>query len=299
MALCMAKARGKWRYQKYEPVLRAAALERIELEADLQRAVQHNEFVLHYQPAVTLASGNILAIEALVRWNHPKRGLLLPADFLSLAKETGLIVPLGRWVLKQACQDGRQWQRQFTGTPPLLVSVNMTGRELQEARLVTDVAEAAQTTGLDAGTLVLELTDGAGIEDTETLAKLCELHKRGVKLALDNFGAGSSSLASLRDLPVDIVKLDHSFVARMESSMTDAAVVRAVVALGNAVGLVTVADGIERADQLVALRAMGCHAGQGYYLSKPLPAEALESLLAGWADGSPRDQLPPALRLSA
>ena len=299
VALYMAKARGKARYERYEPTLRAAALDRMELDVDLQHAMQHHEFLLHYQPAVTLESSNILFLEALVRWNHPKRGLLLPRDFIALAEENGLMVELGRWILRQACREGRRWQLRYPARDPLLVSVNMTRRQLQDPRLIADVTEATAAAGLDPHTLVLELSESALLDNEAILARLQQLSQRGVKLALDNFGTGYSSLASLRDLPIDLLKLDHSFVARMSTSEADAAVVRAVITLGNTLGLMTVADGIERAEQFAALNAMGCRAGQGYFMSRPLPADEMDAMLAKTVDAAHGRQLLPAWRLGA
>ena len=299
VALYMAKARGKARYERYEPTLRAAALERMELDADLQHAMQHREFLLHYQPAVTLESSNVLFLEALVRWNHPKRGLLLPKDFIPLAEENGLIVEMGRWILRQACREGRRWQLRYPARDPLLVSVNLTRRQLQDPRLIMDVTEAAAIAGLDPHTLVLELSESAVLDNQAMLARLQELSQRGVKLALDNFGTGYSSLASLRDLPIDMLKLDHSFVGRMSTSEADAAVVRAVITLGNTLGLITVADGIERPEQFAALNAMGCRAGQGYFMARPLPADEMDAMLAKTVDAAHGRQLLPAWRLGA
>lgn len=280
IALNAAKAQGKGRYERYQPRQHAALSDRMELESDLGRALERRQLVLHYQPAVRLKDGVLLGFEALVRWNHPRRGLLSPADFIALADDTGLIVPLQRWVLGQACADGRHWQIQFPAARALHVSVNVSHRGLADADLATDVARACTAAAFAPARLVLELTQGATLEGKDTLSRLLELHERGVKLALDDFGAGSAPLTALRDLPVDIVKLDHSFVARMAASSTDATVARAVIDLGNTLGMVTMADGIERAEQLAALQGLGCVAGQGYYLSRPLAAPAIERLLA-------------------
>jgi len=280
IALNSAKAHGKGRYERYESQQHVALNARMELESDLARALERRQFVLHYQPAVRLDDGTLLGFEALVRWNHPRRGLLSPGDFIALADETGLIVPLQRWVLGQACADGRHWQLQFPVQPALHVSVNVSHRGLADAGLVTDIAHACTAAAFAPERLVLELTEGATLTGKATLARLMDLHERGVKLALDDFGAGSAPLTALRDLPVDMVKLDHSFVGRMAASSTDATVAHAVIDLGNTLGMTTMADGIERAEQLVALQALRCVAGQGYYLSRPLPAAGVERLLA-------------------
>jgi diguanylate cyclase (GGDEF)-like protein/PAS domain S-box-containing protein len=295
IALNAAKALGKGRCERYEPQQHAAVNDRMELESDLGRALERRQFVLHYQPAVRLGDGMIIGFEALVRWNHPRRGLLSPGDFLALADETGLISGLQRWVIGQACADGRQWQQRFPAEPPLRVSVNISQRGLAEADLVADVTRACEAAAFPPDRLILELTEGATLEGKAIIARLLELHERGVRLALDDFGAHSAPLSVLRDLPVDIVKLDHSFVARLATSPTDATVARAVIDLGNTLGLMTIADGIERAEQLGTLRAMGCLAGQGFYLSRPLPAAGVDRLLAECAsDGGL--QL-PSLRL--
>ena len=280
IALNAAKAHGKGRYERYEAQQHVALSARMELESDLARALERRQFVLHYQPAVRLRDGTLIGFEALVRWNHPRRGLLSPGDFIALADDTGLIAPLQRWVLGQACADGRHWQIQFPVARGLHVSVNVSQRGLADADLAADVEHACTAAAFAPEHLVLELTQGATLEGKDTLARLLQLHERGVKLALDDFGAGSAPLTALRDLPVDIVKLDHSFVARMAASSTDATVARAVIDLGNTLGMMTMADGIERAEQFSALRAIGCVAGQGYYLSRPLTATAVERLLA-------------------
>jgi len=280
IALNAAKTRGKGRYERYEPTQHAAISDRMELESDLAHALEGRQFVLHYQPAVRLRDGTIIGFEALLRWHHPRRGLLSPGDFLDQAEETGMVSAVQRWVLGQACADGRQWQLRFPVEPALQVSVNISQRGLTEADLVADVIHACTAAAFPPAQLILELTQGATLEGKAIVSRLLDLHERGVSVALDNFGADAAPLSALRDLPVDIVKLDHSFVARMATSSTDATVARAVIDLGNALGMVTIADGIERADQLIALREMSCPAGQGYYLSRPLPAAGVERLLA-------------------
>jgi EAL domain-containing protein (putative c-di-GMP-specific phosphodiesterase class I) len=205
--------------------------------------------------------------------------LLSAGEFIPLADQTGLAGPFQRWVLGQACGDGRRWQLAHTIDPALMVTVNVSHRGLADPNLATDVLNACAASGFEPNGLVLELTKGAALEGSDTLAKLTELHQHGVKLALGNFGADAAPLAALRDFAVDMVKLDRSFVDRMTTSATDAAVARAVIDLGNSLQMMTMADGIERMEQLAALRSIGCYAGQGYQLSRPLPAAGIEGLL--------------------
>src|ERR1700716_4363789 len=267
----------------------------MDLQADLGRALERRQFVLHYQPTVRLRDGTIIGFEAFLRWNHPRRGLLTPADFLALAEETGMVSALQRWVLGQACADGRQWQQRFPVEPALQVSVNISQRGRAGAARGADVTHACPAAAFPPAQLILELTEGATLEGSALVSRLLELHERGVSVALDDFGARAAPLSALRDLPVDIVKLDHSFIARMATSSTDATVARAVIDLGTALGMITIADGIERADQLAALREMRCPAGQGYFLSRPLPAAGIERLLA--ACGGDGGLVVPAFRL--
>jgi diguanylate cyclase (GGDEF)-like protein/PAS domain S-box-containing protein len=280
IALKSAKQHGKGRWERYAPEQHAVSTDRMELEADLLHAVERRQLMLHYQPLVRLSDGAILGFEGLLRWNHPRRGLLAAGEFIPLADETGLAAPFQRWVLGQACADGRQWQVGYAIDPTLMVSVNVSHRGLADPNLTTDVLNACAAAGFEPERLVLELTKGAALEGSDVLDKLVELHQHGVKLALGNFGADAAPLSSLRDFPVDMVKLDRSFIERMATSATDAAVARAVIDLGNNLEIMTIADGIERVEQLAALRSIGCYAGQGYHLSRPLPAAGVEGLLA-------------------
>ncbi|MDQ6713703.1 MAG: EAL domain-containing protein, partial [Candidatus Dormibacteraeota bacterium] len=278
-----------------QPTQHAAISDRMDLLADLGHALERRQFVLHYQPVVRLRDGMVIGCEALLRWDHPRRGLLSPGDFLAQAEETGMVTALQRWVLGQACADGKRWQLRFPVEPALQVSVNISQRGLAEADLVGDVTHACTAAAFPPSQLVLELTEGATLEGSAIVSRLLDLHERGVSVALGNFGAHAAPLSALRDLPVDIVKLDHSFVARMASSSTDATVARAVIDLSTALGMLTIADGIERVDQLAALREMNCPAGQGFYLSRPLPAAGVERLLA--ACGGDVGLVLPAFRL--
>ena len=280
VAMYTAKERGKGRYQVFEPGMHTALLERLQLEGDLQRAIERKEFTIHYQPIVALATGRITGLEALVRWNHPNRGLIPPADFIPVAEETGLIVPIGRWVLGEACHRVGTWQRQHPTVSPISVSVNLSGRQLQDANLVEDVAHVLRESELDPSTLVLEITESVLMQDLEeTCGRLEVLRELGVRPAIDDFGSGYSSLNYLRRLPVDILKIDKLFVDGITGGHDGMAVVEAVVNLGRTMNLTTVAEGVEFQAQLDVLRQMGCDFGQGYLFSHPLEFEAVTALL--------------------
>jgi len=251
---------------------------------------------------VMLESGAIHSVEALVRWNHPRRGLLYPADFIGVAEQSGMIIELGGWVMQQAARDGRRWQVRYPSTPALAmqVSINLSGRQLQRPEVIKEVIDAVDAAGLDPQSLILELTESVLMADTEPVARtLQELRRLGFRLALDDFGTGYSSLGHLRDFPVDILKLDGSFVAGIGSGVADGAILRSMIGLANTLGLMTIGEGIERSEQLAALNAMGCHAGQGFYLSKPLDFEGMDALLASCVQSGSGRQLPPSWRLTA
>ena len=277
-AMYSAKTRGKGRYVHFEAAMHAAVLARLELEADLRRAVAGGEFRLHYQPIVELATGRAVGVEALVRWAHPERGLVPPSEFVSFAEETGLIVPLGRWVLREACRQGAEWQG---GPSPLRITVNLSGRQLHEASLVDDVRAALADSGLASSALVLEVTESVMMEHTDgTLARLNELRALGVGLAVDDFGTGYSSLSYLQLFPVDTLKIDKTFVDAVGQPGQDPVLARAIVALGGALQLTTIAEGIERVEQADQLVRMGCLLGQGYHWAPPVDAETLTRRLA-------------------
>jgi diguanylate cyclase (GGDEF)-like protein len=300
VAMYIAKAKGKARFVQYEATLASAAVERMELEHDMRNALQEKQFVLQYEPVIMLESGAIHSVEALVRWNHPRRGLLAPLEFIGVAEQTGLIVDLGRWVLQQATRDGRRWQVRYPSVPPMLISVNLSGRQLERPELINEVVDAVDAAGLDPQSLILELTESVLLADTEPVARtLQELRGLGFRLALDDFGTGYSSLGHLRDFPVDILKMDASFVAGIGRGLADGAILRAIIGLANTLGLMTIGEGIERQDQLAALNAMGCNAGQGFYFSKPLEYEDMETLLASCIQSGTGRQLPPAWRMTA
>ena len=300
VAMYIAKSKGKARFVEYEASQVRMAVNRLELEHDMEVGLGEKQFLLHYQPVIMLESGAVHSLEALVRWNHPRRGLLYPADFISVAEQSGKIVELGRFVLQQATRDARRWQVRYPATPQIQISVNLSGRQLQHSELVADVITALDTAGLEPQTLILELTESVLLSDHDAaLRTLQELRSLGIGLALDDFGTGYSSLAQLRHFPVDILKMDRSFVAGIGNGIADGAILRAIIGLASSLSLMTIGEGVERAEQLAALNAMGCQAGQGFYLSKPLDHDAMDELLASCIQAGTGRQLPPAWRLSA
>ncbi len=281
VAMYAAKGSGKGRYEVYEPALQAAMALRLERTADLQRAVDQHEFVVHYQPIVSLKGDKSVGVEALVRWEHPERGVLLPTDFIPLAEETGLVIPLGRWVLEEACHQARQWQLEHDLARRLRMSVNVSARHFQHDGLVADVSNALQKADLDPSSLVLEITESVLVQDADSvIARMLELKLLGVAFAIDDFGTGYSSLSYLKRFPIDILKVDKSFVDDVSDEPADGALARAIVQLGNTLNLETIAEGIESELQIEGLRALGCDLAQGFFFAKPLPAEGISELLS-------------------
>jgi diguanylate cyclase (GGDEF)-like protein/PAS domain S-box-containing protein len=281
MAMYRAKDRGRSRYEIFDTDLGARARRRLDLEAELRRAVEHEEFQLHYQPLVSLHTGDVTVLEALVRWQHPKRGLILPAEFISLAEETGLIVPIGRWVLVEACRRVRQWQDRLPTGQSLFISVNVSARQFQQLGLVEDVVFALESSGLNPRGLILEITETVLMEDAEAaISTLHTLKSLGVRLALDDFGTGYSSLSYLRRYPIDILKIDRSFVDGLATGSEASSFVHTITRLAQRLRMTTVAEGIERPEQRAEALALGCDLGQGDLFSHPLDAEALEVALS-------------------
>jgi diguanylate cyclase (GGDEF)-like protein/PAS domain S-box-containing protein len=257
-AMYAAKRQGKGRYALFEPAMHATVVERLDLAADLSRAVEKGQLHLCYEPQISLASGQIRSLEALVRWRHPTRGEVSPGEFIPLAEETGMILPIGRWVLRESCRQVKVWQERWPAPSALTIAV----------------------AGLDPRSLVLEITETAIMEQLDAaITILTELRRLGVRLALDDFGTGYSSLSYLQRLPVDILKIDRSFVAGVARSREDSALARGILTLGQTLGLETVAEGIETAEQLAALRELGCQLGQGYFFARPLGPTAVDALL--------------------
>ena len=280
VAMYMAKEKGKARYQLFEPAMHDTALRRLELKADLQRALEHREFLLHYQPVVELETGRIAGVEALIRWDHPERGLVQPLDFIPLAEETGPVVPIGHWVLGEATRFAAELQRLFPTDPPLHMAVNLSARQLARPEIVDEVRAALERTGIRPEGLVLEITESMVMQDIElAIERLRRLKELGVKLAIDDFGTGYSSLNYVRRFPVDILKVDKSFIDEVSEGGEASALTAAVIELAGILNLTPVAEGIERPDQLERLLELNCDLGQGFLFAPPLPPEALRSLL--------------------
>ncbi|MGH8136614.1 MAG: putative bifunctional diguanylate cyclase/phosphodiesterase [Steroidobacteraceae bacterium] len=269
IAMYHAKAAGKNRYVMFQPQMQEVLNERLRLEADMSRALENQEFFLEYQPIIDLGTRSLLGVEALVRWRHPEAGVLMPGRFIHVAEECGQIVKLSRWILTQACRDLYAWRGSVAGGDGLRVAVNISGRHLQHGDLVQDVEQALKESRLEPGNLVLELTESTIVYNTDAnLAVLRRLKQLGVRLAIDDFGTGYSSLSYLHRFPIDILKIDRSFVSRLTNSDNGPELARAVITLGETLGLDTVAEGIELEPQVGALLALGCVAGQGFLFAK-------------------------------
>jgi diguanylate cyclase (GGDEF)-like protein len=280
MAMYRAKERGRDRTELFGKSMRSRILERVELEHALRRGILQDEFRLQYQPTVDLDTQRPFLVEALLRWEHPDRGLVPPDQFIPLAEDTRLIVPIGAWALREACREVAEWRRSHPALADLQVSVNLSACQFADDHLVDLVSSALAGSGLEPGALWLEITETAVMDDVErTIATLGALRGLGVHLAIDDFGTGYSSLSYLKRFPVDVLKIDRSFVDGMGTDSEDAAIVTAVVRMAHALGKEVVAEGIETAVQLAGLRDLGCRAGQGYLFSRPRPADVLRPWL--------------------
>jgi diguanylate cyclase (GGDEF)-like protein/PAS domain S-box-containing protein len=278
LAMYHAKQTRHDSYQFFKPEMNARAIERQSLEDSLHYAIERQELVLHYQPKFNLATGEIIGAEALIRWRHPQRGLVPPGQFISIAEECGLIVPIGRWVQGEACRQARAWQ--IAGLPPLCVAINVSAVELRAPGFVPGVRATLKETGLEPRYLELELTETVLIEDSQSVADvLKELKDIGVLLALDDFGTGYSNLSQLKRFPIDALKIDQSFVRDLTADEDDAGIVTAVIGMGKSLHMRVVAEGVETREQLEILQEHGCPQGQGYYFCRPVPAEQFRRLL--------------------
>lgn len=277
-ALYRAKSTGKAHYEIFDARMGSEASDRVLIESDLKLALERHEFRLYYQPEVNLRTGRIQAVEALVRWEHPQRGLVPPLEFIGLAEEMGLIVPLGRWILTEGCRQAQAWREEDPSSTPIRLSVNISVTQFRHPELVADVAAVLASTGLPAHMLDLEITESVVIDDFEVaMETLRKLKALGVRLVLDDFGTGYSSLSYLQRLPIDVVKIDKTFVDNLGVDKVNTAVIEAVMGLSRALGFEVVAEGVEQDEQVVQLRLLGCKMGQGYLFSKPLPSDQISA----------------------
>ncbi len=281
-AMYRAKELGKARYQVFDRGMHDCAQKILQLETDLQLAMARNEFTVHYQPIVSLATGKIIEFEALLRWHHPKRGLISPAEFIPLAEESGLIVPIGMWVLREACRQASAWHNQDRSLTqlPLKIGVNLSVKQFSQPDLIEQLDQILAETQLDGRSLTLEITDSAIMDNGEVATKLLQkLRARRIQLSIDDFGTGYSSLSYLHRFPVDTLKIDRSFISRICENGKNQEVVRAIVTLAHHLGMTVIAEGVETAQQFDLLRKMGCELGQGYFFSKPLEQESAGAIL--------------------
>ncbi len=280
IAMYSAKLGGKDDFKVFDLVMREQADDVLKLESGLRRALQDEAFRIHYQPIFSLMSQKVVGFEALLRWKHPERGLLYPADFMKAAEESGLIVPIGQWVMTQACRQMREWQTRYPLDPPLSVSVNLSSRQFAQPDLVRQIEEVLEETGLPPESLLLELTEMTLIEDIETaVAKIEGLHALGVGIELDDFGTGYSSLGYLRHLPVNNLKIDRSFISALGANKSEVSIVRAIIAMANSLDMKVIAEGIETEDQITNLLELACDYGQGFFFNTPMESSAAQELI--------------------
>ncbi len=281
VAMYMAKSRGKDRWEMFDPGMYLATVTRLEMKADLQRALEQDGLVLHYQPIVSMEDGGVRGVEALLRFQHPDRGLVPPLEFISIAEETGLIVPIGRWVLNKACLQMKEWQQCYPRQTAFGISVNLSPRQLMDPGLLNDVLAALRESGLRAEDLLLEITESTLLDDSEAMiARLGQLKSLGVRLAIDDFGTGYSSLSYLQRFPIDFLKIDKTFVDQIHDGSGNAAVAHTIIELAHMLQLKTIAEGVEQAVQAERLLALHCDLAQGYLFSVPLDRDAMSTLLA-------------------
>jgi diguanylate cyclase (GGDEF)-like protein/PAS domain S-box-containing protein len=280
-AMYQAKDCGRNTYRFHTDQMNIDAMEHLRMRNGLRRALANGEFVLHYQPQISLASGAVIGAEALIRWNHPELGMVAPGRFISVAEDTGLIVPMGDWVLREACRQSVAWRK--AGLPELLMAVNLSAVQFKRGDVLKSVTQALAESGLEPALLELELTESILIKDTEkVLATVRQLKSLGIKLSIDDFGTGYSSLSYLKQFDVDKLKIDQSFVRNMVDDPNDAAIVRAIIQMAQGLNLTTIAEGVEDERQLALLRLQHCDEVQGYHFARPMPADQFESFISGF-----------------
>ena len=281
LTMYSAKERGKARYEVFDRSMHTRAIERLHLENDLRRGIEREEFAVYYQPITSLSTGKISGFEALARWHHPERGFVSPGEFIPIAEETDLIIPLGNWLLEEACRQLRTWQIQYPKHPPFKISVNLSGKQLRESNLIEQIDRILAKTQLSPLSLKLEITESILMENLEAVTQtLLKLRERKIQLSIDDFGTGYSSLSYLHRFPVDTLKIDRSFVNEIRSGTENSAIVKAIVTLAHMLNMDVIAEGIETTAQLDQLKLLKCEHGQGYFFSKPLSREEAEELIA-------------------
>jgi len=280
-AMHRAKYNGKARFEIFDPQMREQALRLMQLETDLRRALSREEFVLYYQPIISFESGRLAGFEALIRWNHPQKGFVGPGEFIPIAEDNGMINPIGRWVLYEACRQMREWQRSHVGGLPLTISVNLSGKQFSQPNLIETIAGILKDTDLPASFLKLEITETVIMENADSAAEMLnELKALGSQLAIDDFGTGYSSFSHLHRFPIDTLKIDRAFVSRMDVSLESSEIVRTILTLAHNLKMSVVAEGVETSNQIKQLRNLGCEYGQGYFIHRPMPAAEAGQLIA-------------------
>jgi len=280
IAMFSAKASGRAHFEIFEPAMRDKITDRLTVETELRQALDRKQFELHYQPIVSLETNRLTGFEALLRWQHPRRGILTPTDFLSIAEESGLITPIDYWVLRQACTQMADWQKFYPSDPPLTISVNISARQISRPDLIEHIAQVLKDTGLPSGCLKIEITENVIMENNQaTMQVFNELRAMGVQIQIDDFGIGYSSLGYLSQFPVDALKIDQSFINMMMTDSNQLKIVQAIVMLTHRLDVVVIAEGVETEEQLNQLKTLGCNFGQGYYLSRPLDCRSTGELL--------------------
>ncbi|MFN8576988.1 MAG: bifunctional diguanylate cyclase/phosphodiesterase [Candidatus Sericytochromatia bacterium] len=280
IAMRKAKALGRARFELFDSKMKTQATEILKLEAELRYAIERNEFILYYQPIISLKTGYITGFEALIRWKHPKRGIVGSDVFIPIAEETGMIVQIGKWVLKEACKQIKEWQNKYKFSKPLTMSVNISGRQFSHPKLIDNISKIVNNSEIDPATLKLEITESTIMDNAETARKMLEdIRKLNIQLQIDDFGTGYSSLSYLHRFPVNSLKVDRSFVSRIGSNDENLEIVKTIVSLAKNLNMKAIAEGIETESQLTKLRSLDCEYGQGYFISRPVDKTTIENLL--------------------
>lgn len=299
LAMYRAKVKGKARYEIFDIKMHSGAVSQLQLEIDLRRAIKHKEFLLYYQPIIALGTENIAGFEALIRWNHPTRGMVPPNDFIPIAEETGLILPIGSWVMREACRQMSEWRRSYPSSEHLIISINLSARQLEQTDLIEEITEILEATNLAPRCLKFEITESVVMNNAEQSVKtISELRKLGIRVSIDDFGTGYSSLSYLHRFPIDTLKIDRSFVNRIGGDGESSEIVQTIIKLASNLGMEVIAEGVETIEQLDFLRDMNCGFGQGYYYSRPIDNLLATEMIENLSDDSIHKSYAPTLELN-